>query len=715
MTLSASLLNNPELDDWITISPDGQLIIATGKAELGQKITNAIAIIAAEELDVDPARITVITAETGVTPDERYTGGSNSMEESGNAVRQATAHARRHILELAASAIGEDVENLIVDDGTISGRANDKRITYWTLMGGKTFSYTIQSEINTKPPSAYRVIGKPITATGFEGLVTGTTAFLHDMELPGMVHARAIRPPHYLARLIDYDEDQIRQMPGVIDVIRDGSFLAVVAKREDQVVRAANKLRSIANWDDAKRLNADVNIYEQLITNPRQSLLVIDGVPDDTPIPKRHDVDASGTSLTATYLRPYHMHASMAPSAAIAHFTDVNTLEVWSHSQGVYPLRSAIAGALSMAENNIKVTHAPGPGCYGHNAAEDAALDAALVARALMGHPVLLKWEREDEHAWEPYGSAMRMEMMAELDDRDRISYWSHDSYSDTQVARPGADAPNSKLLPAWYFENPIPAPEAQPSRISHGGIHRNSDPIYALDSKRIVKHLVQDLPLRVSALRGLAAYANIFALESFMDELADKQGIDPLDFRLSHLEDTRARDVLELAAQKSNWQNRKKTEGQGFGLAVAQYKNIKAYAAVYVDLTVDDEGNITLQQAVIAADAGQVVDPEGLRSQLEGGLIQSASWSLKEEVTYDSGGITSRDWDSYPILGFSDVPEIETVLINRPEEKFLGSGEATMGPTVAAIGNAVFDATGIRLRQIPFTPENVRLAAANS
>jgi len=452
-----------------------------------------------------------------------------------------------------------------------------------------------------------------------------------------------------------------------------------------------------------------------LVTNPRQSLLVTDGMPDGTPIPVRHAVQADGKSMTATYLRPYHMHGSMAPSAAIAHYKERDRLDVWSHSQGVYPLRTALAEALNMPEDAIQVTHAPGPGCYGHNGAEDAALDAVLVARALKGRPVLLKWEREDEHAWEPYGSAMRMEMMAELDEKGLINYWSHESYSDTQVVRPGADAPHSKLLPAWYLENPIPAPKPQPSRVKHGGIHRNADPIYALNNKRIVKHLVHELPLRVSALRGLAAYANIFALESFMDELADQQGVDPLEFRLRHLDNQRARDVLELVAKTSNWQNRNKTDGQGFGLGLAQYKNQKAFAAVFVDVSVDDEGQITLRQAAIAADAGQIVDPEGVRSQLEGGLIQSASWSLKEEVTYDSGGITSRDWESYPILGFADVPEIETVLIDRPDQPFLGSGEATMGPTVAAIGNAVFDATGIRLRQIPFTPENVRLAAANS
>lgn len=713
MSRLPSLIRNPDLDSWIKICADGAITIATGKAELGQKIKIAIATIAAEELDVDPARITVQSADTLLSPDEQYAGGSNSMEESGNAVRQAMVHARRILFDLAAAQLDENPENLIVDDGAISGRANDKRVTYWDLMGDKSFNYQITEDLAAKDPALYRIIGKPIASSGFEGLVTGTTPFVHDMSLPGMVHARAIRPPNYLAKLVHVDDAPVRALAGVIDIIRDGHFLAVAAEREEQAVWAAAKLRSLAQWDTSARLNASTDIFEQLNSNPRQSLLVEDGLPTDAPIPPSEVPSDLPVSLSASYLKPYLMHGSMAPSAAIAHFTNADRLTVWSHTQGAYPLRSALADVLAMDENTIQVKHAPGPGCYGHNAAEDVALDAALVARALIGRPVLLKWEREDEHAWEPYGSAMRMDMKAGLDRAGKIAYWSHDSYSDTQVARPNGHGDVSQLMPAWHLETPVPAPAKKPSRGPHAGIHRNADPIYAFSNKRIVKHLVSDLPLRVSALRGLAAYANIFALESFMDELADAQDTDPLDFRLMHLEEPRAKAVLEAVAAKANWRGRDKTAGGGHGLAVAQYKNQKCYAAVYVNLTVEDTGEIRLNRALIAADAGQIVDPDGVRSQLEGGLIQSASWSLKEEVTFDSAGITSRDWETYPILEFADVPEIETVLIDRPNEPFLGSGEATMGPTVAAIGNAVYDAVGIRLRKTPFTPENVRAAAA--
>ena len=391
---------------------------------------------------------------------------------------------------------------------------------------------------------------------------------------------------------------------------------------------------------------------------------------------------------------------------------DENGLGVWTHSQGVYPLRSALAGVLDLAEDFIRITHVPGSGCYGHNGADDVALDAALVARALWGRPVLLKWERDDEHAWEPYGSAMRVEMRASLDDDGQIIHWCHDTYSDTHVARPGNQGEHSRLLAAWHLAEPRKAPRPKPNMAFHGGIHRNADPIYEFPDTRIVKHMVEGLPLRVSALRSLGGYANIFALESFMDELAEELGRDPLTFRLAHLRNPRARAVLNAAATAANWRQAPRKERHGQGLAFARYKNQKCLAAVIIDLSVEDDGHIQLLKAVIAADAGQIVDPRGLRSQLEGGLIQSASWTLKEQVNFDGGGITSRDWESYPILTFMDVPEVETVLVDRPDQPFLGSGEATQGPTAAAIGNAVFDAIGIRLRRIPFTPENVQKAA---
>jgi CO/xanthine dehydrogenase Mo-binding subunit len=711
MTLSPSLLSNPQLDSWLQIHTDGRITVFTGKVELGQKLKTAFAVIAAEELDVDIGRITVRTAKTGATPDEQYTVGSNSIEDSGMAIRVAAAQARQVLLEMASVYLGESIDNLIVNDGEIGGRSNERRVTYGELMGDKRFDRKVSEDTATKDPSRYRLIGKPVPAEGLETLVCGLPQFVHDLELPEMIHARVVRPPNYAARLLKVDDKTVRSMKGVIDVIRDGDFLAVATEREEQAVWAAAKLKTLAEWDERASPNSSIDIFEQLKTNPCQSLAVVDGVPQEAPAPECTPPASAATTLSATYLRPYHMHSSIGPSAAMARY-DEDALRVWTHSQGVYPLRSALAGALDLAEDFIEVTHVPGSGCYGHNGADDVALDAALVARALEGRPVLLKWERDDEHAWEPYGSAMRVEMRASLDDNGRVIQWSHDSYSDTHNTRPGDHGEHSRLLAAWHLGNPRKAPKPRPNMAFHGGIHRNADPIYEFPDTRIVKHMVEDLPLRVSALRSLGSYANIFAIESFMDELAEGHGSDPLAFRLAHLKDQRARAVLDAGAAAANWRSAPRMYGQGQGLAFSRYKNQKCYAAVIIDLRVDDYGRIQLDRAIIAADAGQIVDPEGLRSQLEGGFIQSASWTLKEQVSFDGGGITSRDWESYPILTFMDVPEIETVLIDRPDQPFLGSGEATQGPTAAAIGNAVFDAIGIRLRRIPFTPENVQKAA---
>jgi len=711
MTLSPSFNDNPGLDQWLQFHADGEVTVYTGKVEMGQKLATAFAVIAAEELDVDIGRITICTAETDATPDEGYTAGSNSMEHSGTAIRQASAFARQILLEAASARLDEPVDNLTVSNGLISGRSNEKRVSYGDLMEGKRFEQDVSEDVVTKDPNNYRLIGKPVAAKGLEALVCGLPYFIQDMELPDMVHARVVRPPNHQARLTHVDEAVVSAMTGVVAVVRDGSFLAVAAEREEQAVAAAARLRALAKWDEGARLDTSVDIFEQLKSNDRHSLPVVEGIPQDGPVPEARPPASASKTLSATYLRPYHMHASIGPSAACAR-SDDDGLDVWTHAQGVYPLRRALAGALDLAEEFIHVTHVPGSGCYGHNGADDVTLDAVLVARAIKGRPVLLKWVRDDEHAWEPYGSAMRIEMQASLDEQGQVIHWCHDTFSDTHTARPGDQGEHSRLLAAWHRASPKTPPPKQPNMVHHMGIHRNSEPLYDFGETRTVKHLVADLPLRVSTMRALGAYANIFALESFIDELAAAEGSDALDFRLAHLTDPRARDVLEAAAAAANWRGGSTKSGVGRGLAFARYKNQKCYAAVVMDVAVDDAGNISLKKATIAADAGQIVDRQGLRNQLEGGLIQSASWTLKEQVAWDSGGITSRDWESYPIIKFIDVPEIETILIDRPDQPFLGAGEATQGPTAAAIGNAVFNAVSIRLRQIPFTPDNVRKAA---
>ena len=711
MTLSSSFGNNPDLDSWLQFHRDGRITVSTGKVELGQKLTTALTVIVAEELDVDPGRITVLTADTDNSPNEGYTAGSNSLESSGIALRQASAKARRALMEKASEHLEEPVENLSVTDGEIGGATTNKYVTYWDLIGDKHFKITVTDDVLPKSPDQYHLIGNPVPAVGLEALVTGTMTYVHDMEFTDMAHARVIRPPNYHAQIQDLNDTEVRAMPGVIEVILDGSFLSVVCEREEQAIWAASKLARITVWDESKELNSK-DIFVQLKNNPRQSLPVVEGVAKESPVQPFRPPENSSKTLSATYQRPYHMHGSIGPSAAIALY-DAQVLKVWTHSQGIFPLRLALADVLGLAEDKIHLVHVPGAGCYGHNGADDVALDAALAARAVPGRPIMLKWERADEHAWEPFGSAMQIELQASLDDTGRVIYWNHETFSDTHMSRPSAHRENSRLLAAWHLQSPRPAPPVKPTPGFHTGIHRNADPIYDFADRRVVKHLVHDLPLRVSALRSLGAYANVFAIESFMDELAHSRDMDPLEFRLAHLSDNRARAVLEAATSKANSGFSSADDRHGRGLAVARYKNSKCYVAVVIDLIVDDYGAIQLLRAVIAADAGQIVDPDGLRNQLEGGLMQSASWTLKEQVNFDDKGIVSRDWESYPILTFAEVPEIETVLIDRPDQPFLGSGEATQGPTAAAIGNAIFYAIGLRLRRIPFTQDRVRDAAA--
>ena len=499
-------------------------------------------------------------------------------------------------------------------------------------------------------------------------------------------------------------------MPGVVDVIRDGSFLAVVAEHEAQAIDALNALQAGAIWEGQPDFPPANAIYEHLLTAPADSFLVVDGTSNDDPIPPITTHPEAAYTRKASYYRPYQMHASLGPSAAVAQFVD-GMLTIWVHSQGVYPIRSAIAPVLGLREEDIRVIQTEGSGCYGHNGADDAALDAALLAQKFEGVPVSVKWMRADEFIWEPYGPAMVMKLQASLGPEGQVLDWNHDVWSYPHLGRPRGGGRQSGLLAAWHLAEPWDKVQRMPIHAPHIGSHRNADPLYDFSNKRIVKHFVPDSPLRVSAMRGLGAYANVFAIESFIDELAQAAGIDPVEFRLRNLKDQRAKAVIRAAAKKAGWQSDQDLgENRGRGIAFAQYKNRQCYAAVIVDLHVDREsGEIQLERAVIAADAGQVVNPDGLSNQLEGGFVQSASWTLKEQVNIDENGISTTDWDSYPILRFPDVPKIETVLINRPELPFLGSGEAAQGPTPAAIANAVFGAVGVRLREIPFTPEKVK------
>jgi nicotinate dehydrogenase subunit B len=705
--LPGSLEDTPDLDAWVRINTDGTITLLTGKAELGQDLRTSIAMIGADELDVSLERIRVVTADTAQSPDEGYTVSSMSLETSGNAIRYAAAEVRQIALSVAHEELEAPIERLTVTDGTIADPATGRSVTYWDLFAGKRFGSRVSGATQPKGPEAYRVVGRPAQRLDLLAKVTGSACFVQDLDLPEMVHGRVVRPPAYGARLVSVDEGVVAQMPGVVQVVRDGSFLAVIAEREEQAVQAMEALRKATTWDTEPALPTSETLFAHLLGQPHHAFLVVDGKPVDGPIPPIATPAGAAQTLTATYYCPYHMHASLGPSAAVAQWLD-GKLTVWTHSQGVYPFRAALAQVLGTPEDDIRAIHMHGPGCYGHNGADDAALDAALLARTVPGRPVSLKWTRADEHAWEPYGPAAVIKMQASLNADGDIVDWDHDVWGYTHIGRARALGSTSGLLAAWYLAKPFKRPEPRPNMGPHVGIHRNADPLYAFPRRRIVKHFVPDSPLRTSSLRGLGSYANVFAIESFMDELAHAASADPVEFRLRYLTDERARAVVEAAVEKAG----SRPEGRGRGVAFAQYKNRQGYVAVVVDLSVDRaSGHIRLERVVVAADVGQIVNPDSLSSQLEGAFTQSASWTLNEHVAFNQHGVTSVDWRSYPVLRFPDAPEVETVLLNRPGQPYLGIGEGAQGPPPAAIANAVFDAVGIRLRQIPFTPERVRAA----
>lgn len=710
-TLPSPLLHTPNLDSWIRINADETVTVFTGKAELGQGIKTAIAQIAAEELDVAFERIRVVTAETGRTPDEGYTAGSMSLETSGNAVRLAAAEARRILLAVAYEELEAPVERLVVQDGDIRDPESGRSTTYWKLQGGRPFGVPVNAPPPQKNPADYAVVGQPQARYDLLEKITGRACFVQDLDLPGMVHGRVLRPPAYGARLAACDAARVESLPGVIHVVRDGSFLAVIAGREEQAERALDELARAAEWTYQAHLPDPDGLFADLLSAPAVSSQIVDGAPQEGEIPPVQAPKAAAQTLQAEYSRPYQMHAAIGPSAAVAHW-QAGRLTVWTHSQGVYPLRRAMAQVLGMDAADLHVIHLDGPGCFGHNGADDAALDAALLARALPGKPVSVKWSRADEHAWEPYTPAMCLRLQASLDESGEVIDWNHDVWSSPHSGRPRPDNERSGLLAAWHLADASPPLAHKPPGGPHTGEYRNADPLYTFDRRRVVRHFVAEGPLRTSSLRSLGAFANLFAIESFMDELAHAAGEDPLAFRLRYLRDPRARAVLEAAAEKAGWGQQSNGDGRGQGIAFAQYKNRASYSAVVVDLSVDrSSGKVRLERAVIAADSGQIVNPDHLSAQLSGSFIQAASMTLVEQVRYDQYGITSRDWYSYPILRFPDAPRVEVVLLDRPGAPYLGSGEAGPGPAPGAIANAIFAALGVRLREIPFTPARVREA----
>ena len=704
--LPGSLDANRRLDRWLRFNADGSVTIFTGKVEIGQGVVTAMAQIAAEELDVALTRIRMVSGDTVLTPDEGHTSGSRSIDEGGSAMRYACAEARHLLLQEAAKRLDIPLDKLVVEDGVIAGFDRIRKLSYWELPHAELLNREATATVKPKPAGRHTIVGSNIERFDIPDKVTGSPRFVQDLELPGMLFGRVVRPPSYDAQLIAFDADAVRKLPGVVAVVQDGNFIGLVAEREEQAVKARLAAQRAAQWRETPLPTDDAGIHDYLQSRQTKDQVIFE----------RTDASAGARAtrtLEARYTKPYIAHASIGPSCALAR-VDGARVEVWSHSQGVYQLRYDLAGVLDMPLDSVIVHHVEGSGCYGHNGADDVALDAVLLARAVAGRPVQVQWMRDDEFAWEPYGPAMVIKTRGALDAQGAIVDWAFELWSNGHTQRPtSVKTPGkvSSLIAAWHLAKPVAhRPQGDPPMAGGGGMARNSPAMYDFPSQRVIAHRVEEMPLRVSALRGLGATANVFAIESFMDELAAAAGADPVEFRLRHMKDPRARAVIELAAQKAGWQAGVQSDGtSGRGFAYSQYKNGYGHLAIVIELGL--EPDIHVRRAVAVVDVGQAINPDGIINQTEGGIVQSISWTLKEQVRFSRERVTTLSWEDYPILTFPEAPLVEVHLINRPDEAPLGAGEIAAGPVPAAIANALHHALGVRIRNLPLTRE--RIAAA--
>lgn len=697
LTLPPTLKANPQLARWVDFSTPGVVTLRPGKVEIGQGIVSAIAQIAAEELDVRYTRIHTVAVDTTISPNEGSTSGSRSVQEGGEAMRQACAEIRALFLQAAAKQLGVAAEKLEVKDGRFQNASGDKGLTYWQLLNSVDMQQPALGGVRPKDPATFQTVGHALPRLDILAKVTGG-AFIQDLELPDMWHARVVRPPSFKAWLREVDDAQVRLMPGVCDVIRRGSFLAVMALREEHAIHAMEALAKACVWDEKETLPEPDDWLGFLTSQATEDELLCDVA---EPLVR---VDCH--ELQATFTRPYLAHASIGPSCGLARLTG-DVLEVWSHSQSIYALRDEIAKLLERAPSTVVVRHMEGSGCYGHNGADDVAFDAALLAMAAPGKAVRVQWMRDDEFAWEPLGPAMAVKLTGKVTTDGRVAEWHEEIWGNRHIGRAGRFA-GPGLLAAWHFEPGIDPPlPADMPLVMGGGSQRNAVPYYDFAVKRVVNHAIQSMPIRVSALRALGAYINVFAIETFMDEMASAAGVDSVAFRLRHLSDARAIAVIEAVARMADWQPHASGDGtRGRGFAFARYKNIGNYAAVIAEVAI--EKTVRVSKIYAAIDCGCIVNPDGVLNQIQGGIIQATSWVLKEEVKHDTTRITSRDWESYPILTFSEIPQMQIELINRPEEESLGVGEGVTGPIGPAIANAIYNAMGIRVRDLPLTPERI-------
>jgi nicotinate dehydrogenase subunit B len=699
---SSKSVSTEQVDGFIGINRQGEVTLYAGKVDLGTGVRTALAQIVAEELDVPFSAVTVIQGDTALTPDQGMTSGSFSIQNGGSQIRQAAATARQALLSMAAKKLKVESSDLVVSDGKITSKATHRSVSYRALIGGQNFSLKVDGAAAVKDPSQFKIVGRSIPRVDIPGKVTGQFIYMQDFRLPGMLHGRVVRPSGIGATLQSVDEDSVNDIPGLIRVVRIGNFVGVIAETEWGAIQASRRLK--VNWSPWEGLPDQSALWQYV----RATKIVKEDVTSDVGAVTAA-LPRGATRLRATYDFAIHTHGSIGPSCSVVEFKD-GALTCWSASQATHALRKQLAAMLSMPEEQVRCIYIDGSGCYGRNGHEDAAGDAALLSRAV-GRPVRVQWMREDEHGWDPKGPPTLIDLDAALDAKGNLIAWSSVFFLPVGAATPVA------LVAATLASLP------HEMDIGPGGILNDTAIPYAVPNMRTVARRLETTPLRPAWIRAPGRMQNTFANESFLDELATAAGADPLEFRLRHLNDPRGVEVLERLASVAMWERAAAKPrdhdariATGRGLAFVKYELVRTYVGVVADVEIDRAtGEIRVKRFFVVQDCGQIINPDGVKNQIEGNIVQTVSRTLMEQVTFNRSRVTSLDWGSYRIIGFPEVPDVVIDLIDRPHEKPWGSGEPSASVVPAAVSNAIFAATGVRLRSVPFTPDKVKAAMVRS
>lgn len=689
-----------KVDSFLAIDPQGAVTVYSGKVELGTGLRTALMQIVAEELDLPLDKVTLVEGDTALTPDQGVTFGSLSVQKGGMQLRMAAATARAALLQLAATKLGTDVSDLTIDDGAIASKTNHKTVRFGELLSDAHFALKVDAKAALKDPKTYKIVGKSVHRVDIPDKVVGAFTYMQDVRMPGMLHGRVVRPPAIGATLKSVDENSIGDIKGA-RVVRAGNFLAVVADTEWAAIKASQKLK--AQWSDWQGLPEQSKVFESV----RATKIVRDDVTS-----KIGDAAAAlqgaPKHIKASYEFGIHTHGSIGPSCAIAQF-DNGKLVCWSASQGPHKLREQLANMFAMPQADVRVIYVEGSGCYGRNGHEDAAADAALLAHAT-GKPVRVQWSRADEHGWDPKGPPVVTDLEAAVDANGKVVAWSG------EFLMPDGAGGGVKLIAADLAGMP------HETQMAPGNIINDTAIPYAFPNIHTVARRLADTPLRPGWIRTPGRMQNTFANETFMDEIAAALGADPLQFRIDSLTDQRGIELLKRLIEAAKWEAR--LSGQhaqqgdvvtGRGVSYVKYELVRTYVGVVADITLNRKtGDVRVTRVTVVHDCGQIINPDGVRNQIDGNVIQTTSRTLKEEVSFDRSHVTSLDWASYPIITFPEVPEVVIELIDRPETAPWGVGEMTSAVIPSAISNAIYDAAKIRLRSVPFTPEKVLAAIAS-